>query len=74
MTEPLARAKRHFIPDQIWHITHRCHKREFLFRYERLKGLFGAGSYDQLRNSHKGWVTEYLDEGVKTREREDHDV
>ena len=26
----MARAKRHYIPGQIWHITHRCHKTEFL--------------------------------------------
>jgi hypothetical protein len=25
----MARAKRHYIPGYIWHITHRCHKREF---------------------------------------------
>ncbi len=28
----MARAKRHYIPGQIWHITHRCHKREFLLK------------------------------------------
>ena len=28
----MARAKRHFIPGYIWHITHRCHKREFLLK------------------------------------------
>jgi hypothetical protein len=26
----MARAKRHYIPGHIWHITHRCHKREAL--------------------------------------------
>ena len=26
----MARASRHYIPGQIWHITHRCHKRDFL--------------------------------------------
>ncbi len=26
----MARANRHFIPGHIWHLTHRCHKREFL--------------------------------------------
>jgi hypothetical protein len=26
----MARANRHYIPGQVWHITHRCHKREFL--------------------------------------------
>jgi putative transposase len=28
----MARAKRPYIPGQIWHITHRCHKREFLLK------------------------------------------
>jgi putative transposase len=28
----MARAKRHYIPGQIWHITQRCHKREFLLK------------------------------------------
>jgi hypothetical protein len=26
----MPRANRYFIPNQVWHITHRCHKREFL--------------------------------------------
>ena len=29
----MARAKRHYIPRQVWHITHRCHKREFLLKF-----------------------------------------
>lgn len=28
----MARAKRHYIPRQIWHITHRCHKKDFLLK------------------------------------------
>ncbi len=32
---PMARAKRHYIPGQIWHITHRCHKREFLLKFSK---------------------------------------
>lgn len=31
----MARAKRHFISDYICHITHRCHKREFLLKFAR---------------------------------------
>ena len=31
----MARAKRHYIPGQIWHITHRCHKREFLLNFSK---------------------------------------
>jgi len=31
----LARAKRHYIPGHVWHITHRCHKREFLLKFAK---------------------------------------
>jgi hypothetical protein len=32
--------------------------------------LLGAGSYDQLRRSHKGWVEEHLGDGAKERQGE----
>ena len=43
----MARAKRHYIPGQIRHITHRCHKREFLLKFAKdrrrwLQWLFEA--------------------------------
>ena len=31
----MARANRHYIPGFIWHITHRCHKRDFLLRFRK---------------------------------------
>ncbi len=31
----MGRAKRHFMPGYIWHITHRCHKREFLLKFSK---------------------------------------
>jgi putative transposase len=31
----MARANRHYIPGHIWHITHRCHKREFLLKFAK---------------------------------------
>lgn len=31
----MPRANRHHIPGQIWHITHRCHKKEFLLRFAK---------------------------------------
>lgn len=31
----MPRANRYFIPNQVWHITHRCHKREFLFKFAK---------------------------------------
>jgi len=31
----MARANRYYIPGLIWHITHRCHKKEFLLKFAR---------------------------------------
>ena len=31
----MPRANRYFIPGQVWHITHRCHKKEFLLKFEK---------------------------------------
>ena len=31
----MARAKRHFLPGYAWHITHRCHKKEFLLKFAK---------------------------------------
>ena len=30
----MPRANRHYIPGCVWHITHRCHKQEFLLKFE----------------------------------------
>jgi REP element-mobilizing transposase RayT len=43
----VARANRHYLPGYVWHITHRCHKREFLLKFARdqrrwLQWLFEA--------------------------------
>ncbi|MFO7979675.1 MAG: transposase [Candidatus Aminicenantes bacterium] len=33
----MARAHRHYLPGCIWHITQRCHKKEFLFKFKHYK-------------------------------------
>ncbi len=43
----MARAKRHYLPGYVWHITHRCHKKDFLLKFGRdrrrwLQWLFEA--------------------------------
>jgi REP element-mobilizing transposase RayT len=43
----MPRANRHYIPGVVWHITHRCHKKEFLLKFARdrrrwLQWLFEA--------------------------------
>jgi len=45
-------------------------RKNILIDYERLQKLIGAGSYDQLRSSHKGWVEEYLGDEAKKRQDE----
>jgi len=45
-------------------------RKNVLIDYERLQRLVGAGSYDQLRSSHKGWVEEYLGDGERARREE----
>ncbi len=31
----MGRANRHHISGQVWHTTHRCHKKEFLLKFVR---------------------------------------
>jgi putative transposase len=40
----MPRANRNFVTGQIWHITHRCHKKEFLlkFRRDKLEWMYWA--------------------------------
>ncbi len=33
----MPRAHRHFLPGHIWHITHRCHKQEFLLKFVKYR-------------------------------------
>jgi REP element-mobilizing transposase RayT len=33
--QAMPRASRHYIPGYVWHITHRCHKKEFLLKFGR---------------------------------------
>jgi putative transposase len=38
----MARANRHFIPGGVWHITHRCHKKDFLLKFAQDRTRFVA--------------------------------
>ena len=31
----MPRANRHFLTGLVWHITHRCHKRQFLLKFKK---------------------------------------
>ena len=45
-------------------------RKNVLIDYERLQGLLGSDSYDQLKRSHKGWVEEHLGDRAKGRQDE----
>ncbi|MBI5583101.1 MAG: hypothetical protein HY892_04700 [Deltaproteobacteria bacterium] len=61
----MPRANRYFTPGQIRHITHRCHKREFLLKFAKdrqswlvclfeARKRFGLTILDYLVNSGNG--------------------
>ena len=62
----MARAKPHYIPDQIWHITQRCHKREFLLKWRAGRT---AQEYNR-RKRRKGafWEDRYYSTAIETGE------
>ena len=45
----MARASRHYIPGQIWHITHRCHKRDFLLNLVKDRRRFVQWLFEAKR-------------------------
>ena len=65
----MARTHLHYIPGHIWHITHRCHKREFLLKYVKdrhrwLQWLFKAYQMDSI---HSGWQRNFFGRGKMDR-------
>ena len=53
-----------------YHEIQEPRRKNVLIDYRRLQSLIGAGTYDELRSSHKEWVEEYLGGGAKTRQEE----
>ena len=41
----MARAKRHYIPGHVCHITHRCHKQAFLLKFAKDRSRWIEGLY-----------------------------
>ena len=48
----MARAHRHFVPGQVWHITHRCHKREFLLKFAKDRHRWLQWLYQARKRYH----------------------
>jgi len=45
----MARTNRHYIPGYVWHITHRYHKREYLFKFAKDRILWMQWLYKAKR-------------------------
>ncbi|RMH52297.1 MAG: transposase [Zetaproteobacteria bacterium] len=48
----MARANRHHIPGQVWHITHRCHKQEFLLRFAKDRAQWIRWLFEAKKRYH----------------------
>ena len=56
----MARAKRHYVPGYVWHITHRCHKRAFLLKFAKDRNRWIEWLYRaRKRHSHLN-VLDYM--------------
>jgi putative transposase len=53
----MPRANRYFLPGYVWHITHRCHKREFLLKFARTRQRY----LHWLYQARKRFAVEILD-------------
>jgi putative transposase len=71
----MARANRHYIPGQVWHLTHRCHKKEYLLKFSKdrqqwmknlyaVKKKFGLVILDYMVTSNHTHLLVYDKDGV----------
>ena len=56
----MPRAKRHYVPGHVWHITHRCHKRAFLLKFAKDRRRWTEWLY-QAKKRYRGLsVLDYM--------------
>lgn len=55
----MARAQRHYLPGYIWHITHRCHKKEFLLKFAKDRKRYLQWLY-RARKRHGLKILNYM--------------
>ena len=56
----MARAKRHYLPGYVWHITHRCHKREFLLKFSRARRRWIEWLFQAKKRYHGLSILNYM--------------
>ena len=55
----MARAHRHYLAGQIWHLTHGCHQRQFLLRFARDRQAWVAWLFEARKRFCLGGL-EYI--------------
>jgi putative transposase len=55
----MPRANRYWLPGHVWHLTHRCHRRQFLLRFGRDRRLWSRWLYE-ARVRHGLCVLDYI--------------
>ena len=55
----MPRANRYFLPGHVWHITHRCHEREFLLKFSRDRAMYSHWLF-KVRRRHELCVLNYV--------------
>lgn len=55
----MPRANRYYLPNRVWHLTHRCHKREFLLKFGRDRSRWTSWLF-QARKRHGLSVLNYV--------------
>lgn len=55
----MPRANRHFVPGLVWHLTHRCHKKDFLLKFARDRRRWRYWLFE-ARRRHGLCVLDYI--------------
>ena len=75
----MPRANRYFLPGHVWHLTHRCHERDFLFKFARDRNRYLRWLYEARKrfglcilnyvvtSNHVHLLVKDTDEGVIAR-------
>jgi len=49
----MPRTNPHFLPGRVWHITHRCHQKQFLLEFARDRRRYLRWFFEAARD--RGW-------------------
>lgn len=61
----MARPNRHYIPGYVWHLTHRCHRRETIGR--EIIGEDEVYELNELREPEIPYILNFTDENADLR-------